>query len=293
MPPLNQLDMEVLVTSPLPGRDACCWEDGSVSSEISIDLFNKDEAESGSNGGSSGAGWDPESSDYTLNMLLPPNHEGVDDSDSAQDSAKMSALDYSLNVTLPRTRLSMNKPKPVSLPGETDDDSSACSCCDEPEDDCDDDESTASSVDSSKSERKVQFYPRVRIQRVTNREDMTDEYIEAVWYSRDEFKAIRKECFKTIRLLTDGEYFDEDEGKYCARGLEYKVPTLYKERQRNKSAIRHAIFEEQENQWDSDCENPVILAQISLEKSATCVSDAIVRAALDEHAVEEYLQQED
>ena len=160
--------MEVLVKSPLPGRNTCCWEDGSVSSELSIDLFNKDEPENGSKGGSSGAGWDPEGSDYTLNMMLPSAGGEVDDDlDSAQDSAKMSTLDYSLNMTLPRARSSMNKPNPSTLQEDTDDDSSACSCCEEPDDACDDDQSSVSSVETSKSGRKVHFYPRVRIQRVT------------------------------------------------------------------------------------------------------------------------------
>ena len=278
MPPLNQLDMEVLVKSPLPGRNTCCWEEGSVSSEVSLDLFDKDEAGSGSNTASSGAGWDLEGSDYSLNVLLPTNGDNVD-SDSALDSAKMSSLDFSLNLNLPRTRLTKYTTKTEMLSEETDD-SSACSCSSDTED------------SSPKSDRKVHFYPRVRIQRIANRQNLSEEHIEAVWYSRDEFKTIRKECFKTIRLLTDGECIDEEEGEFCARGLEYKVPSLYKERQRNKSAIRHAIFEEQENQWGNEIEDPLVLAKISREISATCVEDAIVRGLLDEHAVEEYLQKE-
>ena len=136
--------------------------------------------------------------------------------------------------------------------------------------------------------RSVRFSPHTEARRIPNLQDMEEGGLtRTVWYSRHELKNIRKECYYIIRLLSAGKYFGDDERGFSARGLEYKVPTKYKERQRIKSGLWHAIFEEQCIEREVSSENPALLATISREKSEKSVQEALIRGLMDEHAAGE------
>jgi hypothetical protein len=340
MPALNhRLDnMDLLIKSPTPSRN--CFDEGSVSSDLSLDMLTneRDEVWDKHNGSSNNSkGWDPNGSDYSLNILLPAN-DGIDTSNhsngidtsnhsngidtSNHSTFSKSSLDYSLNITLPRAKksnqsnsidtsnhsngidtsnhstfskssldyslnLTLPRAKKSSLASLK-----SAALPEEPETDSTDAASSASSSSSAQNEaspstgpRQVHFYPRVRVQRVKNRGDLCSQHIADVWYSRDEFKEIRQECYDTIQILTAGddlnEYEYEGGMELCSRGLEYKVPSLYKERQRNKSEVRSAIFEEQDFQYENSMDDPDFIANVSKELSQGCVSAAIA-AALDD-----------
>jgi hypothetical protein len=298
MPALNhRLDnMDLLIKSPTPSRN--CFDEGSVSSDLSLDMLadERDEAWDKQNGSSNNSkGWDPNGSDYSLNILLPANDgndtrnhsnsidasnhsNGIDTSNHSTFSK--SSMDYSLNITLPRAKKSsLASLKSAALPEETETDSTDAASSPSLSSDQNDASFSAGS-------RKVHFYPRVRIQRIKNRSDLTSQHIADVWYSRDEFKEIRQECYDTILLITAGddlnEYEYEGGMELCSRGLEYKVPSLYKERQRNKSEVRSAIFEEQDFQYENDMDDPDYIANVSKELSQGCVSAAIAAALNDQ-----------
>jgi hypothetical protein len=250
-------------------RRESCEDDASVTSEISIDFIAKEQEKDRKNRSSS-SGWNPDGSDYSLNVLLSSKDDSCP---SLSDSATESLLgsDYSLNVRLSTSKASLDSDCPSS---------SALK------------QAKTRKPQDSRTASKVKFYSRVRIQRVTNRKDLPKDQIESVWYSRDEFKAIRRDCFDTIKLMTENGALLDDEALTlgrCSRGLEYKTKTAYKERQKNKIEIRNVIFEEQGFQRENGMEDRAYLAQLSREQSLSCVGAAIITAKRDELAARRYL----
>jgi hypothetical protein len=266
MPPLNQIEITFPGSEELSSRDGYCQEssDGSVSSEISLDLLAKEQNEERSNESSS-TGWDPNGSDYSLDVLL----HSKEDAPSLSDSAKgiLMNSDYSLNVRLSSHASSC--PKDIAP---------ECPIRRVPPKEAE----KRSPRQEMLRDARVTFYPRVRIQRVTRRKDLPKKQIQQVWYNREEFKAIRNECYSTIELIADGEeLINEDEG-LCVRGLEHKTGTSYKTRQRNKLEIRNVVFEEQEFQCDNGMDDPEWIAKLSMDQSRPCVEAGIETARKDE-----------
>lgn len=341
--------------------------DDSISSELSIDLLSKDRTEENDDSklqsleSSSGScRWNPDDSDYSLNVLLAPlrNSEDEDDDDDgkyetattttattstssstwftpseaayaeASDSLSTSSnhslfgSDYSLNQA--RLRVRPNKSRSSNHGNaknrallDTSSHHSTNSI-----DSIDTAFSFRNNINTSLPENievtqdsqqqqqpaqlfkpkatrnaSVSFYPRVRIQRVPPRKMIPPEQMEAVWYSRDEFHVIRKECFNTIRLMKDDEdatdedspLFDENGGELCRRGLEYKTPKAYKRRQKQKKDVRMVVFDELDFQEEQGMDDPLWLAKLSRDQSRACVEAAIETARVDERQAKQYL----
>ncbi|KAG7347427.1 hypothetical protein IV203_016132 [Nitzschia inconspicua] len=313
--------------------------DDSISSELSIDLLSKDRSEDNDDpklqslGSSSGlCRWNPDDSDYSLNVLLAPQRTLIEDENendeletttvnasSTTEAASSDSLcpssthslfgsDYSLNRA--RLRVHPNKRNGKKML-DTSSHHSTVSV---------DSLNTAFSVRSNTnmslpenievSEQQqphmsnpkagrnlsVRFYPRVRIQRVPPRNKIPAEQMEAVWYSRREFQIIRKECFKTIRLMKDDEdatnedfpLYDEDGEELCRRGLEYKTPKAYKRRQKQKKDVRMVVFDELDFQEEQGMDDPLWLAKLSRDQSKACVEAAIETAREDERQAKQY-----
>lgn len=235
--------------------------DASVSSEISLTAIAKYQNEERRRTSPANSSWCPDELDYSLSVLLPSN-------DSTEEDPKESLLgsDYSLDVKLSTKQ----HPSPTAV------------------NDYPSRSPAAPELRKPKGASKVRFYPRVRIQRVTNRKNLNKQEVRDVWYSRDEFKAIRKECYDTIKLMKQFEVLEEEEG-YCVRGLEYKTPDAYKERQQNKAEIRTIVFEEQDYQFENGMSDFSWIAKLSEDQSHSCVKAAIAVALQDAKVAKEYL----
>ena len=268
-------------------EDFCDDDDQSITSEISLDILEKDrdEGNDSTSPNSTSSGWNPDSSDYSLDVLLRSKDEEQSASDSAKDSLMTS--DYSLNVRLSKSQHSLKSSSAGQILGASQHSFDTFATT----------RSTAKSVDTeltdidsqpSEPVKKVSFFPRVRIQRVTNRKDLLKAQVKRVWYSRDEFTSIRKECFDTIKIMQEGGVVDESEG-YCSLGLEYKTTKNYKERQRNKMEVRQCVFDEQQFQRENELPDPEWIARVSREQSKTCVDGALETARLVEQEVVQYL----
>mmetsp|Transcript_868 Transcript_868/g.1364 ORF Transcript_868/g.1364 Transcript_868/m.1364 type:complete len:313 (-) Transcript_868:97-1035(-) len=307
-PPFNDIEIE------LPGKEELVGQrdstknpnNDSISSELSLDLLLKDRNDDEDNDDSklqSSSGscrWNPDDSDYSLNVLLPPSREDSTDSiarkgdDSVVTKDSLLGSDYSLNKLRARP----------SKCGKLLDASSHHSTISV--DTLDTEFSVRSklpeSVELKKPKAKgretlVSFYPRVRIQRVPPRKMIPRDQMHAVWYCRDEFHVIRQECFKTIRLMSDNEdendethpLFDEENNELSRRGLEYKTPKAYKRRQKQKKDVRNVVFDELEFQEEQGMNDPMWLAKLSREQSRACVEAAIEAAQEDERVANQYL----
>jgi hypothetical protein len=278
-------------------------DDGSITSELSLDFLAKEREEEKAtvSQSSSSNGWNPECSDYSLDVLLRSKDE-EEDGESVADSAKESLMtsDYSLNIRLSRSQHSLKTQSQHSLKGTSSSSSIGLGASQDSFDTIATFGTTTNkSVDAGLTEeantgkkteaptRKVNFFARVRILRITNRKDLHKSQIQRVWYSRDEFKAIRGECFDTIKLMQDDEIVDEDEG-FCTLGLEYKTKKNYKTRQRNKMEMRQVVFEEQEFQRENELPDAEWIARVSREQSATCVEGARDTGRKVEEEIREY-----
>jgi hypothetical protein len=120
---------------------------------------------------------------------------------------------------------------------------------------------------------------------------LSEEQVQDVWYSREEFKEIRQECFAAIRIMTNGDaILDDDDEEFCFRGLEYKTKEAYKERLRNKIEVRHGVLDEQEFQIENELDDPEWIAKLSRDGSRPCVRAAILAAKKDEQGSRLFLQ---
>ena len=342
-PPFNSLEIEVagrdiIIEQLSPRRQASSSKSSdemesvtsdqnqdSVSSELSIDFLEKEKNDGDSDdsklqSSSGSCRWNPDDSDYSLNVLLPPsrddspegeeedandnnekgNNDSVSGATSKSNNSSLLGSDYSLNKL--RVRPNKNKAGKSLL--------DACSTHSTFSVDTFDTEfsvRTTSKLPDNIEVKKpkaannrntvVSFYPRVRIQRVPTRKLIPKEQMHDVWYSRDEFHVIRQECFKTIRLMKDDDdetdethpLIDDDNNQLCRRGLEYKTPKAYKHRQKQKKEIRHVVFDELDFQEEQGMDDPEWLAKLSRDQSRSCVQAAIEVAREDERQARLYL----
>jgi hypothetical protein len=292
--PVDRIEFSLLARKELSSEklEIC---NASFTSEISIDMLHKEDREDDRNNRSSNSGWNPDDSDYSLNVLLHLK----DDSPSLADSAIKESLmgsNYSLDVSrksapketetgsvVKESLMGSNCSLDVSLSSKT----VTSPCSDSSR------KSDPKEVETKPSRRepKVRFFKRVHIRRVPNREELSEEQVLDVWYSREEFKEIRQECFAAIRIMTSGDaILDDDDEEYCFRGLEYKTKAAYKERRQNKLEVRHAVLDEQEFQIENELDDPEWIAKLSRDGSRPCVRAAILAAKKDEQGSRLFLQ---
>lgn len=354
-PPLSNIEIQVPIKEselPVdlnqPVEDACKFRtensaDESVSTELFLDLLAKDRTYGNSDdsklleSSSSSCRWNPEDSDYSLNLLLSPRGYNGDSGEltaeehptndsattsTASTSATSTAThsvtandlffstsdhslfgsDYSLNRMRARIPPSSTNSKNSRLLDASSHHSTAT--VDTFESDVSSRSKLPENIEVASTLKpkpsrnaSVSFYPRVRIQRVTPRNQIPMEQAEAVWYSREEFQVIRQECFKTIRLMKDDEdsrdedfpLFDNHGNELCRRGLEYKTPKAYKRRQKQKKDIRMVVFDELDFQEEQGMDDPLWLAKLSRDQSRSCVEAAIETAREDERQSRLYL----
>lgn len=266
-------------------------DDASETSEISMELIAKERLEEQTVNQSSDASssWNPDGSDYSLDLLRHSNDDDISAADS--DRASLMTSDYSLNLKLSQSQHSLKSSQhaaiQLSCSASQHSIATSKSFAKSVDTDITDDETSTKPPSSNSTGRKVNFYPRVRIMRVPNRCSLLKAQVKRVWYNRDEFKDIRQECYETIKMMQEGELVDEEEG-FSARGLEYKTQAAYKARQRNKLEIRQVVFEEQQFQQEVGMPDPEWLARVSREQSRSCVEGALEMARRDEEAARAY-----
>jgi hypothetical protein len=148
--------------------------------------------------------------------------------------------------------------------------------------------STASSAIKKKGQvlavsegSKVSFYTRVRTKLVRSRDSLSEEEIEATWYSFDEMQCIRRDNIRTLRMMLAEDMLEEGKGEVCFRGLEYKSGLPSKARKDRKMNIRNSVLDEQEFHHQMNIINPEAIAEISKEYSEPCVTAAIEAAEMD------------
>ena len=165
------------------------------------------------------------------------------------------------------------------------------------------------------SRKLVSFFPRVRIHRVPKRCHLSDELMDAIWYSSHDFRSFRQDCYDTMHRMMkldnttanpilDGPeddhgydfsgsafssssslpsiFFDKAGTEYCRRGLELRVGGQQDGRQRRKKKVRDIVSAQQTFDDVTGMEtDPIFLASLLRPHSKACVELAIKAAECD------------
>lgn len=111
------------------------------------------------------------------------------------------------------------------------------------------DDESSGDISSKKPRKQVTFKSRVRVKKVSSHKYYSTEDRANLWYNEEEMKQIRKEAVSTVKGMMRGIDVDDDEdGKWCSRGLENKTPKKNKARQAKKFEIIYSVLDEQDNQ---------------------------------------------
>jgi len=103
--------------------------------------------------------------------------------------------------------------------------------------------------------KAVCFNKRVRIRKIKRLEDMTEDEVEATYYTEDELMDIRNDLRSKIRSMVESNYkedqeenvndYDSKSTTFCVRGLEHEFPQGKLRRKQLKMMSRGAVLEEQ------------------------------------------------
>lgn len=95
---------------------------------------------------------------------------------------------------------------------------------------------------------------------------MSQQEMDAVWYSRKEFQKITQSCCKQIIKLNRGEIVEGK--KHCARGLESHTHILSLAKSMNRNLAHKTVFDEQKRQLKHGMRNEAALSQLYIAASS-------------------------
>lgn len=110
----------------------------------------------------------------------------------------------------------------------------------------------ASTLVVKQTRKKVRFFANATVQvHLVKKWESVDH--PNIWFSSKEIEEIRKDCRFTVKCLSNENMMcfltDDNETKYCGRGLENKTPSGQKLRAVAKTQAREAVLDEQWSQW--------------------------------------------
>jgi len=143
-------------------------------------------------------------------------------------------------------------------------------------------ESSAPSPEATKKIKKVSFARTAKVKKVRSRQHYTEEERDGMWYSPEEYTAIKKRCVQTLRLMMSDPDF-QDDLNHTSRGLESRTKDAAKKRKEFKMVSRELVLEEQENQREAGVNSPGRLRKAYLNASTTALLQAREFAQRDEN----------
>ena len=124
--------------------------------------------------------------------------------------------------------------------------------------------------------------------------DMSDDLISLVWYTRDEYSAIRRQNAQTIKLMSKrGSALVPSDTIYCTRGLENRIRLGSQRKNELRIITLIAILGEQERLQENSITGDVAsqaLANVYSNISIEAQSAAFLRGLKDEQDAEDYLR---
>ena len=130
---------------------------------------------------------------------------------------------------------------------------------------------------SSSVKKSVHFAPTAKAMLIPHVDELCEDEINAVWYSRKEYKNFKKDCQRTASLAKQATLVGSEtiRSSICDRGLECMVNRERSNlRSNRRNYIWDAILDEQFQQQKDGTHNPQALADLYRTVSAQAQCDA-------------------
>jgi hypothetical protein len=98
--------------------------------------------------------------------------------------------------------------------------------------------------------------------------DISEDERSALWYTKEEYRLMKRSYSFIVRLMESKQGLDEDE--MCFRGLETKTRSGARRRRQNIESSMDAVIWEQERQWEENSFSTIRLAKAYRHDSAQC-----------------------
>jgi hypothetical protein len=128
----------------------------------------------------------------------------------------------------------------------------------------------------------VSFHPRALIYNYIHVHDLSDDEISRTWYSRRDFRRIKRETDHAIDQMMIGS--SSIDAGFCSRGLESQTPIGAKLHQKHRWDALTAVLEHQYKYWWSGVK-PESLAQVYIPYTEHSLRVARLAAAIDEQSI--------
>ena len=135
--------------------------------------------------------------------------------------------------------------------------------------------------------KQVSFYPKASVKRLHRNKEITKEEKGLLWYSVAEFRQIRNEVSRTVRLMEQDPNFIEDEVVNCTRGLETYTKLGRQLAREIRGKAVDVVMDGQDLNWDEE-----IIAECYSHFCAESQVLANLIANMDEEAMIESLGNE-
>jgi hypothetical protein len=138
---------------------------------------------------------------------------------------------------------------------------------------------------STKRRRSVRFAPPFDLteERLPSVE-LTEKDVETLWFSKEEFRLMKKSYAFIVRLIEGKQGREDDE--MCSRGLETKTRLGARRRQQQIEGSVDAVLFEQEKQWEENIYSTRRLAEVYRQYTAQCSMTAYLVAQKDAQETE-------
>ena len=107
------------------------------------------------------------------------------------------------------------------------------------------------SVHTDTTEKSVRFNKECYVNKTISRHKYTPQEIEDCWFSDQEYRQIREECFEIIRRIERGKELNSTDS--CVRGLNCRTQTAAIAKQRNRLNALWIVLNEQCTESSPEC----------------------------------------
>ena len=127
---------------------------------------------------------------------------------------------------------------------------------------------------SDKKGRRVRFNEKAKVRRIPHHSTFTEEQIADMWISKEEYKALRKDCAQRIKYLDKVKLKHPNDAPFCTRGLLSHTSAA----RAKKNAYRDVMYDALAQALDKEIEDGLdeALSEICRICSAPSVKSARV-----------------
>ena len=132
----------------------------------------------------------------------------------------------------------------------------------------------------------ISFSGKKHIKKIPHLNTMSEEDIEAIWYSHYDYDDIKASFEYTVFMMDAGEAKTVENDEHTTRGLEMRTEEGAWARFEHKRDAYNAVLDEQDRQWNDGEDDPEQIAALCLEVTESAAKGALERGLSDQDASE-------